>query len=111
MEEQRRDWRSRDEIGGAGTRLEGLDVCKDKSSIVCSLLNWDLGRVMILEEQERNWRSRDKIGGAETRLEEQRRDWRSRDEIGGAETILEEQEQDWRGLLFVKTNLALFAFC
>ena len=66
---------------------------------------------MILEEQERNWRSRDKIGGAETRLEEQRRDWRSRDEIGGAETILEEQEQDWRGLLFVKTNLALFAFC
>ena len=64
-----------------------------------------------MEEQRRDWRSRDKIGGAETRLEEQRRDWRSRDEIGGAETILEEQEQDWRGLLFVKTNLALFAFC
>ena len=64
-----------------------------------------------MEEQRQDWRSRDKIGGAETRLEEQRRDWRSRDEIGGAETILEEQEQDWRGLLFVKTNLALFAFC
>ena len=94
MEEQRRDWRSRDEIGGAGTRLEGLDVCKDKSSIVCSLLNWDLGRVMILEEQERNWRSRDKIGGAETRLEELRRDWKSRDEIKRAETRLEEQSRN-----------------
>ena len=44
-------------------------------------------------------------------LEEQERDLRSRDEIGGAETRLEEQEQDWRGLMFVKTNLALFAFC
>ena len=66
---------------------------------------------MILEEQERNWRSRDEIGGAETRLEELRRDWKSRDEIGGAETRLEEQEQDWRGLMFVKTNLALFVLC
>ena len=64
LEEQSRDWRSRDEIGGAGTRLEGLVVCKDKSSIVCFLLNWDLGRVMILGEQGREWRSRDVIGGA-----------------------------------------------
>ena len=76
MEEQEQDWRG---------------LMFDKYSIVCSLLNWDLGRVLILEEQERNWRSRDEIGGAETRLEE--------------------QEQDWRGLMFVKTNLALFALC
>ena len=79
MEEQEQDWRG---------------LMFDKYSIVCSLLNWDLGRVMILEEQERNWRSRDEIGGAETKLGEQRRDWRSRDEIGGAETRLEEQSRN-----------------
>ena len=45
----------------------------DKYSIVCSLLNWDLGRVMILEEQKRDWRSRDEIGGTGTRLEELRK--------------------------------------
>ena len=42
LEEQERDLRSRDEIGGAETRLE---------------------------EQSRDWRSRDEIGGAGTRLE------------------------------------------
>ena len=64
LEEQRRDWWSADDIGGAGTRLEGLVVCKDKSSIVCFLLN--LG----------SWKSYD-LGGARTRVEEQGRDWRS----------------------------------
>ena len=58
MEEQELDWRG---------------LVFDKYSIVCSLLNWDLGRVLILEEQERNWRSRDEIGGAGTRLEELRK--------------------------------------
>ena len=75
------------------------------------MIIWDLGRIIILKEQERDLRSRDEIEGAETRLEEQIRDWRSRVEIGGAETRLEEQEQDWRGLMFVKTNLALFVLC
>ena len=102
MEEQRRDWRSRDEIGGAGTRLEGLDVCKDKSSIVCSLLNWDLGRVMILEEQLRDWRSMDEIGRAVRRMEDldacKDKDLRrSNCKIGGARTRLEEHGRDWRG--------------
>ena len=78
LEEQERNWRSRDEIGGAETRLEEQEqdwrgLMFDKYSIVCSLLNWDLGRVMILEEQKRDWRSRDEIGGTGTRLEELRK--------------------------------------
>ena len=50
MEEQEQDWRG---------------LMFDKFSIVCSLLYWDLGRVMILEEQLRDWRSKDEIGGVD----------------------------------------------